>query len=80
MFSKTKSEIYSFFMGVLLCDEIDQIISNNSEKLIIGGKKQIRDAEVLILKHKSDCEINIISETEAENANALGMVKIFEYR
>ncbi len=79
MFSKTKSEVYSFFLGVLLCDEIKQIIKSNPEKIIIGGRKQIRDAIFKILYHKLDCEICCISDDVVENANSLGMVRIYEY-
>lgn len=79
MFLKSKSEVYSFFMGVLLKDEILEIIKLNPEKIIIGGKRQIREAMNIILKQKLRSQIYMSSDCDVENANAIGMVKIFEY-
>ncbi len=78
MFSKSKSEVYSFFMGVLLCDEIREIIKLNPEIIIIGGKKQIKEATYKILLEKSKSKISCVDDKIADVANSLGMIKIFE--
>lgn len=79
MFSRTQSEVYSFFVGVLLCDEIREIIRNNSEKIVIGGRKQIKEAIYRILVKKSKGKIYCVDDEISEVANSLGMIRIFEY-
>ena len=80
MFSANASEVYSFFLGVVLHDEINCILSQNAKRIIIGGKKQIKEALAIILKKMSSGEIEKISDQEADNASALGLIKIYEYK
>jgi len=80
MFSANASEIYSFFLGVVLHDEIKCILSQNAKRIIIGGKKQIKEALAIILKKLSSAEIEEISDEQAENASSLGLIKIYEYK
>lgn len=79
MFSKTNSQVYSFFMGVLLCEEITEILRHNPKKTIIAGKKQIKEATYMILSKKTDSPILKISDENVDTANTMGMVKIFEF-
>lgn len=79
VFGRNPEEIYGFFMGVVLCDEIKQILAYSPKRIFIGGKKAIRDSEVLLLNAMSDDETSVISY-DAENASALGIIKVFEYR
>ena len=80
MFSANASEIYSFFLGVVLHDEIKCILSQNAKRIIIGCKKQIKEALAIILKKLSSAEIEKISDEQAENASSLGLIKIYEYK
>lgn len=79
MFSKSKVEVYSFFMGVVLCGEILEIIKLNPNRVVIGGKKQIKKAMCEILSQNIKCEIVCVSDASADEAATLGMIKIFEY-
>lgn len=78
MFSKSNSEVYSFFMGVVLFGEIESIIKLKPEKIIIGGKKQIKIAVSTILKNKTDADITVLADEKIDNCVALGAVKIYE--
>lgn len=80
MFKKSQSEIYSFFMGVILQGEISEILRSEPKKIIIGGKKQIKDAMTALLAEKSSAEIISADDKKAEFAAAFGMIKIFEYK
>lgn len=80
MFSRSGDEVYSFFMGVVLCGEILEIIKLNPQKVVIGGKKQIKKAMCEILKRKISGEIICVSDTAADTATAVGMVKVFEFK
>lgn len=78
IFSKTPDEVYSFFMGVVLCGEILEIIKLNPKRVVIGGKQQIKKAMYEILRRNITGEIVCVSDGAAEKAAAVGMVKIFQ--
>ncbi|MBQ7959610.1 MAG: 2-dehydro-3-deoxygalactonokinase [Clostridia bacterium] len=75
----TAKQVYSFFMGIMLHDEIVQLLSFTEKKIVLGGKKQLRCAMTEILKVVSDKEIICLSDDVVDNANTFGMVKIYEY-
>lgn len=79
MFSKTSDEVYSFFMGVVLCGEILEIIKLNPKRVIIGGKRQIKTAMYEILRHNIKGDIVCVPDTAADEAAAVGAIKIFEF-
>lgn len=79
MFGASKDEVYSFFMGVILRDEILNILDENANTVVLGGKAQIRKAMALLLKEKSDKTIIEIDEKTVEYSTSLGMMKIYEY-
>lgn len=79
MFSKTKDQVYSFFMGVLLCDELREIIKLNPKKIIVAGKKQIKEATYMLLKKNTAGSVYKVSDETADFANSIGMIKIYEY-
>ena len=80
MFGASKEEVYSFFMGIILCDEILDIIKEKAKSVVLGGKEQIKKAMALILKEKSDKRIIQIDERAVEYSTSMGMVKIYEYQ
>lgn len=77
--NKQTDEIYSFFMGVILCDEIEYIQSLKTEQIVVTGQAQIKDAVVELLHQLSSVKVIRISKKEADEATSVGMVKIFEY-
>lgn len=79
MFSCSADEVYSFFMGVVLCGEISEIIKYPPKSVVIGGKRQIKKAMYEILKCNISGEVICVSDEKADQAAAVGMVKIFEF-
>ena len=79
LFGKNPNEIYNFYLGVILCDEIKYILSDNPEKIVIGGKKQIKDATAILLKKLTNAQIITVTDNDVANSSALGAVKIYEY-
>ena len=79
IFGAASLETYSFFMGVILCDEIKYILALNPKKIVIGGKKQIKEQTVIILKARSQCEIIQLKEEDVDVSSAMGMIKIYEH-
>ncbi len=79
LFHATEDEAYSFFIGTVLCGEIIEVVKMFPRKIVVGGKKQIKDATCEILGQITDCEIVRIPDEIADTAASVGMVKIFEY-
>lgn len=78
MLAKNADECYSFFLGAVLCGEILEILSFRSKRLVIAGKRQLREAMLEILKRYSSCELVCVSDSAAEAAAVNGMIKIYE--
>lgn len=79
MFAASKDEVYSFFMGCVLCGEILEILKENPDRIVLAGKKQIKRAMYEILKQNTERKLISVDDVLAEQAAAIGMVKIFEY-
>ena len=79
LFAQNKSEIYSFYMGVVLCNEIEQILRKKPKRIVIGGQNKIKQAMAVLLKHFSFAKVEIIDDEQAELAANNGIIKIYEY-
>ena len=79
-FNCTKKEIYSFFIGIILCGEIQEIIKSNAETVVIGGKSQLKNAIVILLENRDNKKLISLDEKTVEYSTALGAIKIFEKR
>jgi 2-dehydro-3-deoxygalactonokinase len=73
----SKSEAYSFFMGVILCDEIREILSYPADRIVIGGREQLKNALVLLLKQNSDREVIALSQEEVDRSVIRGMLRVY---
>ena len=79
LFGKSPEQIYNFYMGVVLCDEIGQILAGEPVKIVIGGKKQIKAFMANLLSRLTDTEVVLIADERAEYATAYGMIAAYEY-
>lgn len=79
LFDENESNLYSFFMGVVLCDEIEQILLKKPKRIIIGGQNEIKQAISILLKEFSCAEVEIIDNLKAEQAVNNGIIKIYTY-
>lgn len=78
IFNCSDLKVYSFYMGVILCGEVDAVLGINPPKVVIGGKKQLKEALALLIGNKSDCQIASVADDVVDKSSALGMIKIFE--
>jgi len=78
IFSCTKDETYSFFIGCVLSPEIEHIVSSDAETVVLGGKAQIKKAMETILKNCCEKKIISLNDNEAELSTVIGAIKIFE--
>ena len=80
LFHKSKSEIYSFFMGCVLQGEINEIIKSSENRVVIGGQSQLKRLINTLLTTFSNKEIILMPDEKCECASIYGMIKIFEYK
>ena len=79
LFGATDAQIYHFYMGIILCDEIGCILRQNPPKVIIGGKKNIKNLLSFLLTEYSNAEIICVPDNVVDVSSAIGAVKIYEY-
>ncbi|MBE5731613.1 MAG: hypothetical protein E7353_01135 [Clostridiales bacterium] len=80
LFKASPAECYGFFLGIALCGEIEKIIKANAPTIVIGGKKQLKEATAYLLKKYSDSAIKLLSDEEVDNSSTLGAIRIYEYQ
>ena len=78
-FKKSPTEVYSFFLGAILADEIGEILKIDAKRVIIGGRKQIKEAMATLLRSYSDKQITVVDEADVERSTAHGAIRIYEY-
>jgi 2-keto-3-deoxy-galactonokinase len=80
LFNKNKEECYSFFLGVMLMEEVSSIRRSSVKRVVIGGKPELREPLAYLLRCKTTVDVIALTDKECENATALGAVLIYEYK
>lgn len=75
----SEDDAYSFFMGVTLADEIDEVIKFAPSRIVIGGRKAIREAMALLLASVTEIPVRVLSDDEVTLSVSRGMIRIYEY-
>lgn len=79
LFGAEADEVYSFFLGAVLYGEVSKAAAADENKIIIGGREQIKKAMCTLLRHVCGKEITEISKEAADIAPTMGVISIFEY-
>lgn len=79
LFSESRDCVYSFFIGAVVSSEINAVIKSGFEKVIIGGRVQLKEAETLLLRKLTKAEIISVADETAAGAPALGALRIYEF-
>ena len=79
IFKKGPAEIYNFYMGVILCDEVQYVLAQNPPKIVIGGKKQFKESLAVILGELTGAVVVQVEEDAVDASSTLGMIQIYEY-
>lgn len=77
-FGCSSKQVYSFLLGAVLHDEIKNLVAFGAKKYILGGKKELRDAEKRLLETYFRIQAVCPPEEACTYAAARGAVKIFE--
>ena len=62
-----------------MCNEIAQVVKSNVDKVIIGGKSQIKSAMAHILESVTDKNIVCLDDGAVDMSTSLGMIKVYEF-
>lgn len=79
LFGAAADAVYSFFLGVVLHDEIKSVLACKAPRIVIGGKRQLREPMAYLLQKCTDAEVISLPEEQVGNLPALGAVKIYTY-
>jgi 2-dehydro-3-deoxygalactonokinase len=71
-------QAFSFFIGAVLAPEIDNIIHSPAERVVIGGKPQLKEPTAMLLKMNCAKQTETVPEQIAEHATVYGAVRIYE--
>ena len=80
LFGGSNSQVLGFFMGAVLCDEVEYVMSQKAEKIVIGGNKILREPLSVILKKLTNAQVITLTDKEVEKSVTIGQIKIFEYK
>ena len=70
--------LYSFFLGAILCEEVETL-ADCKKQIYICGQKSIRKSMVLLLKKRLSISAIEIEDSASELATSRGAIQIFEY-
>ncbi|MBP3591076.1 MAG: 2-dehydro-3-deoxygalactonokinase [Clostridia bacterium] len=79
LFAESPLACYSFFLGVLLADEIQSLARGEAKKVLIAGKPSLRDPMLALIEKRTDLVAVPCDADAIENASVLGAIRIFEY-
>jgi 2-dehydro-3-deoxygalactonokinase len=79
-FKKSPVEVYNFFLGAILADEIDTILNSEAKTIIIGGNTRIKIPTATLIESLSSKTVIIVSDSDVERSTAIGAIRTFEYR
>ena len=79
LLNKGPKEVYSYFLGAILYGDV-KILEKYGKKVYIGGKRQLRESLLYLIRQRTSLCATAIPEKDAELASAHGVIRIFEYQ
>ena len=79
IFHETDSKVYSFFIGAILCGEVEYVLNSNVKKIVIGGNKYLKEAIAMLLEEYMNGQVVCLSNEIVDSSVSLGLVRIFEF-
>lgn len=76
---KDSDYLYSFFLGVVLCDEIKATVKMAEKTVVISGREEIKLAIATLLGKYSDKKVIALDKALVDSSTVRGAIKIYEY-
>ena len=80
IFSASSIQIYSYFLGVILCDEVKYILKKNPDFIFIGGKKELKVGLFYLLRSLTKTKVFMLTDKDVEMSPIKGIIEIYEYK
>ena len=80
LFGYNEKQTYGFFLGSILASEVQAILKTDRPRVVIGGKKALREALCFLLLAHGEKQILCASDEEVALCTALGAVRVYEDR
>ncbi|MBO5653362.1 MAG: 2-dehydro-3-deoxygalactonokinase [Clostridia bacterium] len=78
LFGADETQTYGFFLGAILSAEVAAILRTEAPRVVLGGKRALREALALLLSTLGEKEIVCADEEAVAASSALGAVRIWE--
>ena len=78
LFDAGADDLYAFFLGAVLCGEVTEILRRHPRRVVLSGRRQLREATAALLRRRGTCEVTDVPDEIADAATARGAVRIFE--
>ena len=78
LFGAEPSARYSFYLGAILCGEIEQIRKSGVPTVVLGGQKHLRAAMAALLEHCTTQTVILLSDEVVAASTAKGALKIYQ--
>lgn len=75
----SENDCFGFFMGAVLYSEINRVIGFPEHRIVVAGKKELKNPTAFLLKEYSEKQVICIDDRLAENAPTMAMLKIYSY-
>jgi Xaa-His dipeptidase len=79
LYGGSKEQIYGYFLGVTLANEVDAIKRSGKRRAVIGGKSQLKRALSDLLSDCTDVEAVCVPDLDVDNSVPMGQITVFEY-
>ncbi len=76
----SKDDAYSFFIGAVLCAEVEVIKGSSAQNVYIAGRAQIKEAEALLIKKYTDKNVITVPDEYSSYATSVGMVGVYSLK
>ncbi len=80
LFSAGNDEIYSFFLGGVLCGDVSETLKTDAALITIGGKSQLRDALKILIEDEGKFRVRCLDDEEVGLSTICGAIGIYENR
>ena len=78
LFGAKGEQTYGFFLGAILASEVRAILETDAPRVVIGGKRVLKEALATLLDAFGSKEVLCVNEETVAASSALGAVRIWE--
>ena len=80
LFKKSPEEVYNFYLGVLLSEEISCILSRKPDRIVLGGAKALKQALAVLLSERDESNVTVLTDEQVKQSLSIGMIKLYEMK